>query len=661
MASAHVTHRHLRQTLGSGLWLVGAAYLVAALVGLPLFADGAYYYLKLAVDGDLLLPNLRVTAVLPQLPAWIAVRWGLDAVAVRHAFAIGYQALPWLSLLACWLIVRRRQPALLVFPLLGALANLINFSAVSELLSSLYLTWPLALAMALAPQRTWVRWYALAAGPLLLGLHPMAFVPAAALAAGAGIIAWQVPMQRGPWRRLGLWLALFAALRLLWTIVGANAYERGNLTPGGMAWYLLTETWGQHLLLATVVLAAVLGAWVLWRRAQGAAAAVATTLFTTCCLLALAAALATAVEFLLGDGIKLKAALVFVAQLGLMALAFACIRLTSPDTTTPGADSSATLPTGPMRWLLAAMLVLILAKSAAWWTATRNLQTVIAATDAHCIAFGPEIPYGLQWPWMQVIDDWATPMHALAFRPRVPTAAGVAPVALLLPDDGCAVLARTGAVNLTSWLTRDFATLDAVFGPLRRPRADAAVSPVDAALATGNRSLLLPLREEIADELLQPRRLGAEHTVAGGRRKRPGEGLTVGAARRSDLREACLQWCIGGEDGGEPGLRNLDEADVAGCSGGGVTRLAGEHGALAEALPGAQTLDFFHLALDAPAQDHDTGGDDEHGVARLTLLDNALPRTDLLRHESVGQRRDLVVRQRREDSDVAQYLRHARQ
>ncbi|NBC11909.1 MAG: hypothetical protein GVY09_00915 [Gammaproteobacteria bacterium] len=478
--AAQAGNAGLRRTLDLGLWLIGAAYLLAALVGLPLFGDGAYYYFKLATDGDLLLPNLRVTAVLPQLPAWLAASLALDALAVRHAFSLSYQALPWLSLLACWLVVRRRWPVLMVFPLLAALANLINFSGVSELLSSLYLTWPLALAMALAPERRWVRAYALAAGPLLLGLHPMAFVPAFALAAGAAVIAWQAPAQRRTWRRLGLWLAGFGTLRLLWTVLGANAYERGNLTPHGLAWYLLTETPGQHVLLATVVLAGLLAAWVLWRRARGSHAAPAAAALAALCLLALAAALAVAAELLFGYGIKLKAALVFVAELGLMALAFALVRLAGPSAATPTPEAFPALPRGPLRWLVAAMLVLILAKSAAWWTATHNLKTVIAATEEDCVAFAPEVPYGLQWPWMQVIDDWATPMNALAFRPRVPTpAGGVAPVPLLLPDDGCAELARTGKAHLTSWLTRDFATLEAIFGPLRCPRADAAVSATD--------------------------------------------------------------------------------------------------------------------------------------------------------------------------------------
>jgi hypothetical protein len=106
----------------------------------------------------------------------------------------------------------------------------------------------------------------------------------------------------------------------------------------------------------------------------------------------------------------------------------------------------------------------MLAKSSAWWTATRGLQNVMVESEDACIEFGPQQPFGLQWPWMAVVDDWATPMNALAFRPR-----GGArwPIALLLPYDGCRVLEETGVAHLTSWLERPWTVLDAVFGPLR--------------------------------------------------------------------------------------------------------------------------------------------------------------------------------------------------
>ena len=249
----------IRRAVDPALLLIAGAYLIAALVGLPLFGDGGYYFFKLATDGEPLLPNLRFTALLPQLPGLAAMQFTADPVLLRQVFSISYQSLPWLSLAACWLLLRSRMPWLMLLPLLSLAGTLLNFSAVSELLSGLYLVWPLVLAMALAPERPWVRIYAFLSGPLLLALHPMAFVLAFALAAAAGFIAWRAPDLRRVWRRLAIWIGLNGLIRLVWTLVGANAYERTNLTDTGMAHYLLPETAMQQLLLARVGLCVACG------------------------------------------------------------------------------------------------------------------------------------------------------------------------------------------------------------------------------------------------------------------------------------------------------------------------------------------------------------------------------------------------------------------
>jgi hypothetical protein len=72
---------------------------------------------------------------------------------------------------------------------------------------------------------------------------------------------------------------------------------------------------------------------------------------------------------------------------------------------------------------------------------------------------------------MSIIDDWVTPMNALAFRPRLilDTERGVEPVPLLLRNDGCEVVRKTDKVYPTTWIERDFRTVDRRFGPLRGP------------------------------------------------------------------------------------------------------------------------------------------------------------------------------------------------
>lgn len=471
-----------RRSVDAALVAVVGAYLVTAFVGLPLFQDGGWYFFKIATSGQVELPNLRYTAVLPQLPAAWAAPHVADAVLLRHLFSLGYVALPVASLLACWLLVRRRAPALFLFPLLWFLLNLVNFSGVSELLSSLYLTWPLVLAMVLAPgsRRVWLA--ALVVPAMLVALHPLAFLPALALALLAGALAWLIPGHRGVWGRdwgrvwglLAVWSLAAGLWRLVWTITGANAYERGRLQADSAANYLLTSTSGQHLLLMLVlILAGTLAAGMLLRdRAQRRRLLMAGRLAGMLASLVPLVTVLVGWEFLNGEGIQLKSGLTFIAGLVLMGLAAALVLaprlpgwpgLPGPDTRLRRRGAAATI-------IALSMVLLLLAKSAAWWTATRGLQNLLAESHADCIGMSAEAPFALQWPWMRIIDDWVTPMNALAFRPRLVLDAGrgVEPVPLLLRNDGCAVVRATGTVTLVSWFERDFSTLDRRFGPLRR-------------------------------------------------------------------------------------------------------------------------------------------------------------------------------------------------
>jgi hypothetical protein len=181
-------------------------------------------------------------------------------------------------------------------------------------------------------------------------------------------------------------------------------------------------------------------------------------------------------EILAGEGIGLKSGLTFVAGLLLMGLAAAVVlgpsraRGTAPGA--PGARAGGRTGSAPGIALViaASMVVLLLAKSAAWWTATRGLQNLLAESREDCITWTPSQPFALQWPWMRIIDDWVTPMNALAFRPRLvlDPGRGVEPVPLILRNDGCARLRATGVVHPTDWIARDFQVVDRRFGPLRR-------------------------------------------------------------------------------------------------------------------------------------------------------------------------------------------------
>ena len=473
-----------RRSLDHLLLAITGGYVVAAWIGLPLYGDGAYYWFKLAADESFVVPNLRVGAVLPQLPGMLMTVFTDDAVLLRHGFSLGYVALPVLSLLACWLIVRRAAPALLLFPLLWLAVHQINFSGVSELLTAAHLAWPFVLAAVLWPASRAVRGYGWFLGAIYVVLHPMACVPALALAGLAAWLGWRVPgatwrshasgrqaALRWAWLELAAWLLVSGLVRLGWTVAGANRYERANLAGDGALHYLLPATPAQGLLLAVALLIGLLAAAALLRCPEHRARAMLLRLdWWLGWLLAGLVVLAAWVggELLLGQGIKLKAALTFVAALLLMALAAVSGRVLSARAAPPPATARAQACSVPVGWLAApatAVLILLAAKCAGWWLATNELGRIVAEADRPCIAHTAEEPSSLQWRWMVLVDEWPVGINALAFRPRAPAAPEVS---LLLPNDGCDVLEATGEARLQSWIVRPWTQLDARFGPLRR-------------------------------------------------------------------------------------------------------------------------------------------------------------------------------------------------
>jgi hypothetical protein len=398
--------------------------------------------------------------VLPQVPALVAVRLGADVTLLRHCFALGYAALPFLSLLACWLCVRRASPALVLFPALFFTADLVNLSGVSELLTSLYLAWPFALLASLHPDRRISQLYGIALAPLLLLLHPLGFLLLFFLAGLAGLNAHPHERTRSLWTGISAALGAAAVLRLLWTLLGSNEYERSHGGAGEAAYYLLPDTAAKGLLLLLVAALALLLAWTLDKKGADRARRLGQGLGLGFLLLPLLGA-ALGVGFLAGEGIKLKIGAIVPLALLLMALAAVLAKPLALRTGAGKATDGTRLPW--QTWFAACALTIVLAttaKSAAWWTATRGLINATASSELNCIPFGPEEPYALQWPWMALVDNWTAPMAALVFR-------GPWPIPLLLPKDGCAVLGETGVVRIHPWIVYTRAQLEERFGPLR--------------------------------------------------------------------------------------------------------------------------------------------------------------------------------------------------
>jgi len=228
-----------RHFVSAGILLVGLATLAGAFFGLPLYGDGAFYFVEILLTGEPLVPNGRYSALFAQLPMVAAMGLTEKVTPLRHVFSLGYAALPFVSLLACWLVVREKASWLILYPALFLLANQINFSAISELLIGLYLVWPFLLLAALRPGARTTQVFGLMLAPILLFLHPLAF----ALQLFLGVFGLLVARRSGGGARRWYWLStVFLGLglfRLLWSATNMNSYERSHLDVGSAVGYLM--------------------------------------------------------------------------------------------------------------------------------------------------------------------------------------------------------------------------------------------------------------------------------------------------------------------------------------------------------------------------------------------------------------------------------------
>jgi hypothetical protein len=216
--------------------LVIAPLLVAAFVGLPLFQDGSSYLLELMTSHSA-VRHYRYSVLLVQAPSIVALK--LSALAdldprsaltvVRGVFSFSYAILPFVALAWSWLLVRQRDPAMMLWPVAAILLlNVVNFSGVSEILLAAQLAFPLLLAASQRQPTRFANTTILVLVPVILLLHALVAVLYAGLACGMALRARRLSERDAS--RAWILAAVFGGAVLV--RLGLNAwlatdYERG--------------------------------------------------------------------------------------------------------------------------------------------------------------------------------------------------------------------------------------------------------------------------------------------------------------------------------------------------------------------------------------------------------------------------------------------------
>jgi hypothetical protein len=219
-----------RDTGQTVLGITAAASLVGAIGGLPLVWDGSFLLFSVLNDQQPILTYNRFVNTLLTAPVLAASALTEDFGILRLVFNLSYEAVPFVALLASWVVVRRARPDLFVWPVLGiGLALLPGFAVpTASSLIAAQLFWPLFLA-ALVPTSS-KRVLALAAtlGAIVAFSHPIALALLVLLA----IAGW---IERGRSRPAGLaWLTGCLALALLnglWLTSQLDPYQARIAEP----------------------------------------------------------------------------------------------------------------------------------------------------------------------------------------------------------------------------------------------------------------------------------------------------------------------------------------------------------------------------------------------------------------------------------------------
>ena len=224
-------------------YIIAGAFLISAMITawakLALTFDGSYYLISILESRELLIPHNRLAVVLLTMPAQIMVRATEDVDATSLVFCSIYAIIPLASILACWLIVRKKQVELMLWPLIsiGLLSIPAQATQISENLIVCQLAWPLLFSVLTTKGRLATALNILGA-IFLTALHPVSLI-LLALIASAAWLANRKQINRKV-AILITSLFLLAGVRLGFLLFNPTAYEHDTLKAATLADMLRT-------------------------------------------------------------------------------------------------------------------------------------------------------------------------------------------------------------------------------------------------------------------------------------------------------------------------------------------------------------------------------------------------------------------------------------
>jgi hypothetical protein len=201
-------------------WIVGA-----------LSYDGSAYFLNIVDFRTLYQPFQRYSSAPFELPTVVAVYATSSLSLLRHIFGLSYALAPLTALSASWLVVRHRQPRLVVWPVLGI--AIVAFPAIlfpiSESAIVAMWAWPLVLVALVSLDSTPSVIAGVAFTVFLLFLAANSLLIFCVVAAIAAVRAAREPALR---RRLLTWTAFMVVTAIVrYVVLNADFSTAGHQLP----------------------------------------------------------------------------------------------------------------------------------------------------------------------------------------------------------------------------------------------------------------------------------------------------------------------------------------------------------------------------------------------------------------------------------------------